>query len=133
VKQSSSSQTYSWAEDFSSSKDTLRVQTESGNHVIQTNQSTYSASTHLLILSRVRFIARFIRRVSDWMIGFIAPYTLTQLGTTDNTALSLFYTLYSSPLHTHYGSQSSLVVSWQRIYHILTVTSNHMWNLLFTV
>jgi hypothetical protein len=27
------------------------------------------------------------------------------------------YTLYSSPLHTHYGSQSSLVVSWQRIYN----------------
>jgi hypothetical protein len=32
------------------------------------------------------------------------------------TALSLMYTLYSSPLHTHYVSQSSPVVSWQRIY-----------------
>jgi hypothetical protein len=41
------------------------------------------------------------------------PYTLTQFGTTSNTALSLFYTHSSSPLHTHWSSQSSLVVSWQ--------------------
>jgi hypothetical protein len=39
--------------------------------------------------------------VLDWTIGFIAHYTFTQLGTTGNTALSLFYTLYSSPLYTH--------------------------------
>jgi hypothetical protein len=32
------------------------------------------------------------------------------------TALSLFYTPYNSTLHTHKSSQSSLVVSWQRIY-----------------
>jgi hypothetical protein len=32
-----------------------------------------------------------------------------------NTALPLIYTIYSSPLHTHYDSQPSLVVSWQRI------------------
>jgi hypothetical protein len=49
----------------------------------------------------------------------------TQLGTTDNTALSLIYIHYSSPLRTHYGSQSLLVVSWQRIYNRLKVTSNH--------
>jgi hypothetical protein len=41
------------------------------------------------------------------------------------TALSLIYTLHSSPLHTHKDSQSSLVVSWQRIYNSLTVNSNH--------
>jgi hypothetical protein len=45
-----------------------------------------------LILSRIRV---------DWMIDFIAPYTFTHLGTTGNTALSLLYTLYSSPLYTH--------------------------------
>jgi hypothetical protein len=67
------------------------------------------------------------------MIGFIAPYTFTQFGTTGNTVLSLYYTLPSSPLLTHYDSQSSLVVSWQRIYNSLTVTSNHTWSLLVTV
>jgi hypothetical protein len=49
------------------------------------------------------------------MIGFITPYIFTHLRTTGNTALSFFYTLYSSPLHMHYNFQSSLVVSWQRI------------------
>jgi hypothetical protein len=42
------------------------------------------------------------------------------------TALSLIYTLYGSPLHTQSGSQSSLVVSWQRIYNSLIVTAAHM-------
>jgi hypothetical protein len=50
------------------------------------------------ILSRVLVITD---GVLDSMIGFIAPYTFTQLGTTGNTALSPFYTLSSSPLHTH--------------------------------
>jgi hypothetical protein len=41
-------------------------------------------------------------RVLDWRIGFVAPYIFTQFGTTtDNTAHSLLYTLYSSWLHTH--------------------------------
>jgi hypothetical protein len=31
---------------------------------------------------------------------------------------------FSSALLTHKGSQSSLVISWQRIYHSLIVTSN---------
>jgi hypothetical protein len=41
------------------------------------------------------------------------------------TALSLIYTLQSSPLHTHWGSQSSLVVSWQRIYSSLSLQITH--------
>jgi hypothetical protein len=49
-----------------------------------------------------------------------------QLGTTGNTALSLNYTLYSSPLHTHKGSQCSLVALWQRIYNSRTVAAAHV-------
>jgi hypothetical protein len=33
---------------------------------------------------------------------------------------------FSSPLHTHWDFQSLLAVSWQRIYHSLTVTQNRM-------
>jgi hypothetical protein len=40
----------------------------------------------------------------------------TVRGATVDTALSLLYTHYSSPLHTHCDSKSSLAVSWQRIY-----------------
>jgi hypothetical protein len=60
--------------------------------------------------------------LDDWIYCIL----YIQLETTGNTALSLSYTLSSSPLHTHYGSQSSLVVSWQRIYNSLTVASNHI-------
>jgi hypothetical protein len=65
----------------------------------------------------------------DWMIKFIAPDTFTHFGTRGNTALSLIYKLFS----VHEDSQSSLVVSWQRIYHSVTVTSNHTLSLLGTV
>jgi hypothetical protein len=63
------------------------------------------------------------------MIGFIDT-SHTPLGTTGNYSAIAIPTLYSSPLHTHLGSQSSLVVPWQRIYNSLTVISNHTWRLL---
>jgi hypothetical protein len=63
------------------------------------------------------------RRVLDWI--YCTLYT--QLGSTGNTSTALFliYTLYSLPLHTHYDSQSSLVISWQRIYKNLSLQITH--------
>jgi hypothetical protein len=53
--------------------------------------------------------------LDDWIYRTTYIYTLW---TTGNIPQSLFYSLCSSTLHTdtHKGSQSSLVVSWQRIY-----------------
>jgi hypothetical protein len=69
--------------------------------------------------SRVRVLVT-IGDVLDWMIGF---HTLcTPLGTTGNYSAITDLHTFSSPLHTHYGSQPSLVVSWQRIYNNLQIT-----------
>jgi hypothetical protein len=57
------------------------------------------------ILSQFGVVGWLITRGLDLMIGFFAPSMFTQLRTTGNTALSLFYTLSNSPLHTHSGSQ----------------------------
>jgi hypothetical protein len=77
------------------------------------------------ILSQVGGCAWLIRRGLEWI------YWLLIHSTRDYSATAIF-TLYSSPLHTQYvSSQSSLVVSWQRFYNSLTVTSNHTWSLLF--
>jgi hypothetical protein len=54
-----------------------------------------------------------IRRVLDWIYWHLIYLT------TSNTALSLIYTLYKSLGHAK-PSQSSLVVSWQRIYNSLS-------------
>jgi hypothetical protein len=47
----------------------------------------------IIILSRVGAFARLIRRVSDWMIGFIDTL-FTQLGTTDNYSAIADFTVH---------------------------------------
>jgi hypothetical protein len=59
------------------------------------------------------------------MIGFIAPYIFTQLVATGYySAIAILHTFQFTVAHA-LESQSSLVVSLQRIYYSLIVTSNH--------
>jgi hypothetical protein len=54
------------------------------------------------ILSRVGCSCVIYRQVLDWMIGLTDTlYFQLLIRSTCNTALSLIYTLYSSPLHAH--------------------------------
>jgi hypothetical protein len=77
----------------------------------------FSYTLNCIILSSVLVT---IRRVLDQLIGFIDTL-YTQPATTNDTALSLIYTLSKQLGHAK-SSHSSLVVSWQRIYNSLTVT-----------
>jgi hypothetical protein len=59
------------------------------------------------MLSRFRGLCLIYGRVLDWIDWHL-------IHSTRNHTLSLVCTLHSSLLRTHYGSQSSLVASWQR-------------------
>jgi hypothetical protein len=78
---------------------TQSISASAGNHqeqpVLRENLYVYK---FLKILSRVRRFACDLQH--GFWIGFIDTL-FTQLGTTDNAALSLIYTLDSSPLLTH--------------------------------
>jgi hypothetical protein len=115
---------------------TYGPQYNSGQNILRKQQQNGMKSLHSSVHSARLFkltvsfwgVVRHLQTGSgldDWIYWHLIH---SQLGTTANTALSLIYTLYSSPLHTHYGSQPSLVVTRQRIYNILIVTSNHTWS-----
>jgi hypothetical protein len=53
-------------------------------------------------------------------------FNATLHSTRDYKQLQRCHALYISLLHMYYGSQLSLVVSWQRIYNGLTVTAAHV-------
>jgi hypothetical protein len=68
--------------------------------------------------------------VLDWMIGFIAPYTITQFGTTiQHYRYSIHFPVHSytctSVLSLPYAYPCNGFISH-------TVTSNHTWSLVFT-
>jgi hypothetical protein len=72
------------------------------------------------------------RRILDWMIWFIAPYTFT---TRDYRQFQRYCWSIHFPAHRYTCTRVlfSIVVSRQRIYNSLTVTSNHTRSPLCTV
>jgi hypothetical protein len=74
----------------------------------------------LTILPQIGGCALRMRRVLDWMIGFIAPYTFKQLGTTGNySAIAILHTLQFTVTPT--DVLGLLVLSWQRIHNTLSL------------
>jgi hypothetical protein len=90
-------------------KPSARVKTDNKN----IKYSTHVRPSNYVHTVRCRGLRPWlVRWVLAWMVGFIDTLFI-QLGATGNTAVSLIYTLYSSPLHTHSSSQSSLNLTWQ--------------------
>jgi hypothetical protein len=82
------------------------------------------------ILSCVEGVEWLIRRVLDWMIDLLTPYT-------HNSGLQVLQryrwsTDFTVQRYTRTRVLSSLVVSWQQNYDSLTVTSTHICSLLST-
>jgi hypothetical protein len=65
------------------------------------NHSCKNLKSYNIITRKGLFFAWLIRRVLDWMIGLSDVLCNHNLGLQAITALSLFYTLSISPLHTH--------------------------------
>jgi hypothetical protein len=84
------------------------------------------------LLSLQRLSETLIKRKScsksiNNYLNALYPYTFTQFRTTGNySVIAILHILRFTAAH-------ALVVSWQRIYNSLTVTSTHTWNLLGTV
>jgi hypothetical protein len=57
-----------------------------------------------------------IRRVLNWMLGFVALLHLRSSGLQAIQRYRYFHTFSSSLFYVHYDSQFSLAVSWQRIF-----------------
>jgi hypothetical protein len=87
------------------------------------NIMLYREATSLSILPRVG-----VNYKTGFWIGWLDLLNLIHWHSSRlqaNTALWLFYTLSTSPLHTHKISKSLLVISWRRTYNSLTGTLNH--------
>jgi hypothetical protein len=69
-----------------------------------------------------------IRRVWDWIPGFIDTLYTSLRIIINYGAITELHTLHFTVTHT--SDLSSLVASWQRIFNSLTVTLNHTRSLL---
>jgi hypothetical protein len=66
-----------------------------------------------------------------WMIGFIAPYAFSS--GLQAIQRYRYFTHFQLTVAHALGFSVFIVVSWQRIYNSLTITSTHTWSLLGTV
>jgi hypothetical protein len=87
--------------------------------------------TSLYVLSRVGVTYKTCFGLDDRIYCTLDIHTVQDYRQLQRYSYSPHFPVHRCTRITY--SQSSLVVSWQRIYSSLTVTSNHTWSLLVTV
>jgi hypothetical protein len=84
---------------------------------------------HMNILSRIG--VRDYRRSTGWILGLLTTCTQhTQLQLSIALSISTHFTVHRYT-HTNLDSQSSLVISWQRIYKFRCNFSTHLFSTIF--